>query len=156
MKEESGLKIALYDEESVHYQGKAEKVINTILGSEKQKRVKRLNKYITKELGEKVMVFQEVLDKATQELGYEELRMFTYLLSICGYENFINISQKEIALKYKTKQPAVSRAIGNLVKKGYIDIKKINNQNTYRLSPKICWKGSFFNHKKALLDIRDK
>lgn len=116
----------------------------------KNKDLKSYNKFLTEYFGEKVMIFQEMLDKASEELGFEELRMLTCLIAKCDFENWINISQKELAEKFKTKTSSISRAIRKLSLKGYIQILKKNNTNYYRINPEVAWKGTFENWKKVI------
>lgn len=116
----------------------------------RNKQLKAYNKALTDYFGEKIMVFQEMLDKASEELGFEELRMLTCLIAKCDFENWIHISQKELADKFKTKTSSISRAIKHLSEKGYIQIIKKNGTNYYRINPELAWKGTFENWKKII------
>jgi hypothetical protein len=90
--------------------------------------------------------------KALEELAIDDdLTGKTYkvLLVIMGrldFENWIQISQTEIAEKLKMKLPHVSRAISLLIKKRIIlRGPKLGRSYAFRLNPDFGWKGKVKN-----------
>lgn len=155
MKKEKKLELILWDKDSGDI--KSSTTINDMASmiawkeeSKKAKNLKRINKSLTEKYGEKLMIYQDMLDTVIDDCGYEEMRMLFYLIRICDFENWINQSQKEMAIRLKTKQPAVSRAINQLKQMSYILVEKKNRANSYRLNPLFGWKGGFEQHKNVL------
>jgi len=105
---------------------------------------------IKKILGDKIMIFQKILIKASQELKEIELKVFSYFLGIMEFENWISITQKEIAKEINISDRAVRKAIKGLKEKGYIQIFKKGRDNFYRIDPSIAWKGDEKSHFKTL------
>jgi len=100
--------------------------------------------------GDKIMIFQDILKKAIKELKNDELKIFNYMLGIMDFENWINVSQKEIARETGFDERRVRRAIKGLKDKGYIEIIKKGRENYYRINPQIAWKGDEKSHLKVL------
>lgn len=72
------------------------------------------------------------------------------LLYLCGrldFDNWVSISQKDIAAHLKVKQPRISEAISKLADRGII-IRgpSLGRAHSYRLNPAYGWKG---DNKKA-------
>ena len=93
-----------------------------------------------------------ILQKALEELAIDDdLTGKTYkvLLVIMGrldFENWIQISQTEIAEKLKMKLPHVSRAISLSIKKRIIlRGPKLGRSYAFRLNPDFGWKGKVKN-----------
>jgi len=114
------------------------------------KDTKRRRKLIKHFLGEKIMVFQEILRKATKELKNDELKVFNYMLGIMDFENWINIPQKEIAKEIGFDERRVRRALKGLKEKGYIEVYRKGRGNYYRINPEIAWKGDEKSHLKII------
>ena len=78
--------------------------------------------------------------------------MFIYLLSITNFENYIDITQKEISEYLKIHKVNVSKAIKKLKEKKYIEVIKKSKyrSNCYRINANIAWKGSEKSHLKVL------
>jgi len=149
-------KIAIYNSENVWVEQDLNVVASMILKKDKRKQVEGLHKFITSELGEMVMVFQNVLQQAAKELGYEELRMLSYLMAVCDFENWIRVSQKSIAESLGIQQSSVSRAINNLAKKEYLEINKQDRLNFYRIKHKTAWKGKLELLKNQIIEFKSK
>ena len=118
--------------------------------SARRKKLKQANKFLTANFGEKIMIFQDILKKACKELTLEELKIFNYLIAICDFENWIHISQKDVATELSTQFQNVSRAIKGLSQKGYVEIIKKDRSNYYRINPEVAWKGSFDKWKNII------
>jgi len=104
------------------------------------------------EKGRFLIVSQNALEEiASANLGEEALRVFLMLCGVLDFENYIMVSQSEIAQKLNMKRPNVSRAIRRLADEGII-IKgpKVSRYVTYRLNPNVGWKGRGANHRRAL------
>lgn len=154
-KKNKSCKILIYDEYNNEIKADIEtdRLASMLVWKEeatRKKQLKQANKYLTQHYGEKVMIFQDVLKKASKELTSEELRILAYLMSVCDFENWIHLSQKEIGDEIEIQVPHISRAIGGLSKKGYVEIIKKNRSNYYRINPQVAWKGSFDNWKKVI------
>ncbi len=148
-------KIIIYDEYNNEIKADIEtdRLASMLVWKEETKRKKKLkqdNKYLTDLHGEKIMIFQDMLKRATKELTLEELKVFNYLIAICDFENWINISQKELATELSTQVSNISRAIKGISQKGYVEIIKKNNSNYYHINPEAAWKGTFENWKKVI------
>jgi biotin operon repressor len=114
------------------------------------KDTKKRRRAIKEFYGEKVMIFQEILKKAVKELKGDELKVFNYMLGVMDFENWINISQKDIAKEIGIHKVNVSKAIKGLKEKGYIEIIKKGRENYYRINPEVAWKGDEKSHLKVL------
>ena len=114
------------------------------------KSTKKRRKTIKAIYGDKIMIFQDILKKAIRELKNDELKVFNYMLGIMDFENWISISQKEIAKEIGFDERRVRRAIKGLKDKGYIEIIKKGRENYYKINPQIAWKGDEKSHFKVL------
>lgn len=116
------------------------------------------NKQITDEHGERVSMFQKALIRSAKELKPEEIRLFNLMSGLCGFENFIHLSQREIADELfgegKGNVSNISRPLTVLIKKQFIEVFKKNNLNFYRISPDIAWKGTFENHISSINQLK--
>lgn len=94
---------------------------------------------------------QDALKILANKLNYEQFRVLMMLLADLDYENYIQITQQDIASSLDMQKSNVSRAV-----KGLLDLKivlegpKVGRSKTYRLNEQFGWKGSIPNHKKAL------
>lgn len=95
-------------------------------------------------------IYQEALNwVADAKLSYEEYRVFLKLLGKLDFENYIRVTQTEIAKELGMKQPSVARAIKGLLEQDIIRKgPKVGNSNTYRLNPMIGHKGQGINKTK--------
>lgn len=98
------------------------------------------SKHIT---GGFVMAMQEGFAQiARMGLTGEQLSVFMHMFSKMDFENYLIISQKDIAKDLNLKQPNVSRAVKKLVEKGIIhEGPKAGTNKTYRLDPQFGYKG---------------
>ena len=88
---------------------------------------------------------------ATSDLQGADLRVLMMLLARLDFENYICISQTELAEALGMKQPNVSRSIKKLLELGILlDGPRFGRVRTYRLNPAYGWRGSAKNHRKAL------
>lgn len=79
---------------------------------------------------------------AKMKLTGEDLRVLLFMQSFLDFNNFIPITQINIAKELDMKQPHVSRSIKKLTDKGLIDKIKKGRNIYYKLSPTVAWKGS--------------
>jgi hypothetical protein len=79
------------------------------------------------------------------KLNGESLNVLLFLISRMDYENYIRVSQKEVAEALGMKKQNVSRAVQILRKFSIIDPGEHNSQ---RLSLDIGWKGKVANMRK--------
>jgi|SRR5699024_4898428 len=88
-------------------------------------------------------MYQEAMEYlAVSNLKNEQYRVLMYLFSKLDFDNFINISQTEMAESLKMSRPSASRSMKaleelDILRKG----PKIGNGNTYRLNPLFAHKG---------------
>lgn len=90
---------------------------------------------------------------ADAKLSYEEYRVVLKLLGKLDFENYIRITQTEIAKDLGMQQSNVARAIKGLLEQDIIRKgPKVGNSNTYRLNPHIGHKGQNINQTKKEYD----
>ncbi len=88
-----------------------------------------------------------------QNLTGEQLRVLLYVMSKMEFENFLLITQKEVAEKLGLKTPNVSRAFKLLVEKGIlIEGARTGNVKSYKLDPNLGYKGKA---KNLINDLRE-
>lgn len=88
---------------------------------------------------------------AQADLGDQARRVLFVILGKLDFENYILISQSEIAETIGMKRANVSAAIARLEAEGIIlRGPKAGRSATFRLNPSYGWKGSASNHQKAL------
>lgn len=81
-------------------------------------------------------------DLAKMDLCKSDYRLYLYLVSLLGYENYLIIAQREIAKELDMHPPNVSRSLKVLIEKGIIEHMRFKNGSRgYRLSPTIGWRG---------------
>lgn len=99
-------------------------------------------------------MYQEALNwVADAKLSYEEYRVFLKLLGKLDFENYLRVTQTEIAKELGMKQPAVARAIKGLLEQDIIRKgPKVGASNTYRLNPHIGHKGQNIKQTKKEYD----
>lgn len=85
------------------------------------------------------MLLQDILISAAKELNNEQLKVFSYLLSVYIPGKWLHIPQKEIASELGTQFTCISRAMKGLSQKGYIEIIKKGGLNFYKIKPEIDW-----------------
>lgn len=95
-----------------------------------------------------VMNSQEALEllATDRDLKGEAYKVLLLLLSRLDFENWIQLSQTEIAEKLDMKKPNVSRAVSLLEDKGILlRGPKVGRSYAFRLNPYFGWKGKVKN-----------
>ena len=95
-----------------------------------------------------MMNSQEALEllASDQDLTKESLRVLMFLMSRLDFENWIYITQKEIAEILGLKKQNISKAVSLLEEKGIIlRGPKIGRSSAFRLNPYFGWKGKVKN-----------
>lgn len=88
---------------------------------------------------------------AQSDLTGRQLRVLLMVLGMLDMENFLLLSQAEIAKDLGIRPSHVSEAISRLVEIGIlIRGPKAGRSSTFRLNPSFGWKGSAANHREAL------
>ena len=89
-------------------------------------------------------MYQEMISNiADEKLSYEEYRVFLKLLSRVDFENYLTVSQGELAQELGMKQPNIARAIKGLCnRKVIIEGPRAGLNKTYRFNPYIAHKGA--------------
>ncbi len=76
---------------------------------------------------------------------------FRVLLAIIGnleYDNKINISQRQLGKELNIKRPEVTKSIGKLISKGYLQVvDTAGRQNIYQFNPHIAFRSRAKNYK---------
>lgn len=92
---------------------------------------------------------------ASSDLGLSEYRVFHLMIAHMDYENWVRISQTELAEELGMGRANFSRSLNRLVREGFI-VKgpKQGRSPTYRISPECAWRGAADKHKGVL--SRDK
>ena len=102
------------------------------------------------------MTNQDALQAIAQDkdLTTEPYRVLMILLGKLDFENWIHVSQTEIAEILNMKRQQVSRAIKLLEKKGILlRSPKIGRSYGYRLNPYYGWKGKSKKLQNARLEL---
>lgn len=104
------------------------------------------------QVGGWVAMSQAALEAVVRaNMGDQVNRTFLIIISVLDFENFVSISQSEIAKKLGMRPPHVSAAFKRLVDEGVlIPGPKVGRSGTYRLNPSYGWKGSAKGHNEAL------
>ena len=95
-----------------------------------------------------VMNSQEALEllASDKDLTKESLRVLMFLMARLDFENWIQITQKEISEKLGIKKPNISKAVLLLEEKGIIlRGPKLGRSSAFRLNPYFGWKGKVKN-----------
>ena len=91
---------------------------------------------------------------ADMNLPNEQYRVFLKLLSKVDFENFLRVSQQNIADELNMKRPNVTKAIKALCEKNIIvEGPRAGLNKTYRLNPYIGYKGK--NRNENILSFED-
>ena len=95
-----------------------------------------------------VMNSQEGLEllASDKDLTKESLRVLMFLMARLDFENWIQITQKEISEKLGIKRPNISKAVLLLEEKAIIlRGPKLGRSSAFRLNPYFGWKGKVKN-----------
>ena len=95
-----------------------------------------------------IMNSQEALEllATDEDLTKEAFRVLIFLMARLDFENWIQITQKDVAEKLNIHKQNISRAISLLESKGIIlRGPKIGRSNAFRLNPHFGWKGKVKN-----------
>jgi hypothetical protein len=86
----------------------------------------------------------------------QDLRVLFALISKLDFENWLRVSQSELAKELAMHQPHIARSMATLADRGIL-LKgpKVGSFNTYRLNPAFGWKGSAHGHREALRRHRE-
>ena len=101
------------------------------------------------------MAFQDGLMEIAKDdqLTGADFRVLLHLFGQLDFENYLHISQKDIADTLGMQKQHVSRAMRLLIAKGIVlDGPKVGRMRTYRLSPNLGWKGRVTNLGKYRRD----
>jgi len=77
------------------------------------------------------------------------LRTLVAMLRHMDFENRVDISQKDLAAEVGTSSGELSKACRALMESGFIE-RWANRRGWYRVSPRLCWKGSVKTLKAEL------
>lgn len=84
------------------------------------------------------------------ELGLEGIVVFNALMARLDFENFIEVSQRDIANELEMQPSNVSRAMKRLSALGFIRRgPKVGRSHTLQLHPSLAWKGKAQSHMTA-------
>ncbi len=97
-----------------------------------------------------------MLELAQNPVSGEAMRVLMALCAVLDFENFIQLSQADLAKLIGMKQPHVNRAMAELFERGIV-IKgmKVGRSLTYRLSPTFGFKTKGSNFTKLMADINE-
>ena len=98
------------------------------------------------------MAFQDTFIELAKdpELTLEPKNILLYMFGRLDFENFIQLSQTEIAEALGMRQSHVSRAIKTLTNKQIVlEGPKVGRSKCYRLNPHYGWKGKVTNLQEA-------
>ena len=105
------------------------------------------------------MLMQEAFGLLAQDKSFtlEMWRVWSYLVSKLGFENWIIVPQAEISAALDMRKENVSRAIKKLVQKQML-LKgpKVGRTNAYKINSKYVWKGTVNNLSKDRMgEVKD-
>ena len=102
-----------------------------------------------------VALYQNAISTiADMNIPHEQERVFLKLLSKVDFDNYLRVSQTEIADELKMKQSNVARAMKELKDRNIIvEGPRAGLNKTYRLNPYIAHKGK--NRNETILDFTD-
>lgn len=84
------------------------------------------------------------------ELGLEGIVVFNALMARLDFENFIQVSQRDISRELDMQPSNVSRAMKRLDALGFIRRgPKVGRSHTLQLHPSLAWKGKAKSHMTA-------
>ncbi len=89
-----------------------------------------------------------------KDLKLTDYRVLLLISSVVDYENYVVLSQTELAEKLSLSKGSLGNSMKKLVDLGIL-LKgpKWGRNVTYRLNPQVAWKGSAKNHMGALNDM---
>ena len=104
--------------------------------------------------GHWVATFQDGLAwMAEQDMTGEQWRVFAYLVSRLDFDNYLKVSQKDIAEELRMQKSHVSRAMKGLVDLNVIAVGPMAGRSkTYRLNPRIAHRGAK-NFKQTIIEF---
>lgn len=94
------------------------------------------------------MAFQDAFEELAKdrEITSEPRRVLDYMFSKLDFENFIQLSQKDITEALRMHKSQVSEAIKLLTRKQIVlEGPKVGRSKCYRLNPNYGWKGKVKN-----------
>ena len=105
--------------------------------------------------GHWVATFQDGLAWMAKQEGMtgEQWRVFAYLVSRLDFDNYLKVSQKDIAEELRMQKSHVSRAMKGLVDLNVIAVGPMAGRSkTYRLNPRIAHRGAK-NFKQTIIEF---
>ena len=76
-----------------------------------------------------------------RNLSSTDLRVLMSIIGHLGYDNIVNISQKDLGKELNIKQPNIAKSIKKLIDEGYLQVvDTIGRQNIYMLNPNIAFR----------------
>lgn len=105
--------------------------------------------------GHWVATFQDGLAWMAKQEGMtgEQWRVFAYLVSRLDFDNYLKVSQKDIADELRMQKSHVSRAMKGLVELNVIAVGPMAGRSkTYRLNPRIAHRGAK-NFKQTIIEF---
>jgi DNA-binding MarR family transcriptional regulator len=101
--------------------------------------------------------FQEAFNAlAEADLSKRENQILMKLLTLCDWENWVQVPQADLAEMLNMRKQHVSRALISLEKMNFIRSRKVGRSKFYQLNPHFVWKGEFKAREKALHEKDDK
>lgn len=107
--------------------------------------------------GHWVATFQDGLAWMAKQEGMtgEQWRVFAYLVSRLDFDNYLKVSQKDIAEELRMQKSHVSRAMKGLVDLNVIAVGPMAGRSkTYRLNPRIAHRGAK-NFKQTIIEFNE-
>jgi hypothetical protein len=86
---------------------------------------------------------------ADKSIGMQAMRVLVAMMQSMDWENRVEEPQKAIAARLGMSPQEVYKASKALVDCGFIE-RMTNRRGWYRISPKLCWKGSVKNLEREL------
>jgi len=127
------------------------KALREIETFQKEKEHINENKNINNLIEDNLIIRLSTLFKMLENMKFEEIRLFIYLLTIANSQNMIKDANQEwIAMTLNTHNTNISKNLKKLQKRGFIEIIKKGRVNDYKIKENVAWKGSFETWKKFI------
>jgi len=114
-------------------------------------KVPKPNSYFSETCTVNLPAFEEIATR----LKPEPMRVLLVMLSNIGYNNYIEVGQKDVAARLGISTSRVSRGIKSLIDEGFIvEVPNISRGKTYMFSPNHFWRGNIPAHWKSIKNMR--
>jgi len=114
-------------------------------------KVPKTNSYFKETCTMHLPAFEEIATR----LKPEPMRVLLVMMAHVGYDNRIEVGQRDLAARLNISTSRVSRGIKSIIEEGFIvEVPNIAKGKTYMISPYNSWRGNIPAHWKAIKNMR--